>query len=246
MLDLPLGTCQTPPLLMVNSASPTLTSTFPIWTKKTICILRAFFALLNPPGGKSTMPHPKNGNDKNLAYLKSLPTTSFVSIELDENAKSCSLSSPSTAVSRASSQARTNPLITPPSASHFSISSLSSTSLSSLTLACVAARRRLGPTLRALFGRTGAGTSTLFARTTPTIEPSRLRFAFSPSQYSNGGITWRPERVRRVDEPSAGDPSRRIVRLRPEGRLEGLWDRVAEVWAAFGGCDGGMKFGMLG
>ena len=40
--------------------------------------------------------------------------------------------------------------------------------------------------------------------------------------------------MRRIDGSSAGVSSRRIVRLRPEGRLEGLCEGEGEVWVGLG------------
>lgn len=91
--SLPRGTIQTPPLLSANwltsmPVAPTSTITLPEWTKNTICILRLFLARLKPSGGSSTMPAPKNGIVMILAYLKSLPATSRVTIDAAANPRS--------------------------------------------------------------------------------------------------------------------------------------------------------------
>ena len=75
---LPLGTTQTPPLLIANCVvsvplppaapgAPISTMTLPSWTKKHCCIFREFLARLKPFGGTSTTPLPKNGKVRILA-----------------------------------------------------------------------------------------------------------------------------------------------------------------------------------
>jgi hypothetical protein len=104
--NIPLGTTHTPPFEIANSfvsdsfpappfssaGGPTVTSTLPWWTKKTICILREFFARLKPSGGSSTIPEPKKGRVIILAYWKADPATSRVTMDDDAYAMSVNVS----------------------------------------------------------------------------------------------------------------------------------------------------------
>lgn len=70
------------PMLKLVVGVPRCTLTRPVWTKKTICILREFFVRFSAPGGRCSMPAPKKGVVMVLANRKEAFFTGRISIPL--------------------------------------------------------------------------------------------------------------------------------------------------------------------